>query len=379
MDDATIRLIIIGSCVLFFSFLAFIIYFILAQKKKRDKALSKLGSKRNGTGEYEGMQYLYRFYPGTRNAPSFFRVEIVCPSNRRFKIRKESRFDRLAKVMGIACEVDTGDPAFDADYYISTDDVQFTRELFTAAEKRQAVRTIMESGFTHVELDGGKIRALCSPFKISREIDKELLHAIAHNLLLLAQELPHVVKTNPLEKPAWKKKRMVAFALPILFAVVAVPAFIFGITRYKPLDTFGIFLDSLKYTIPALFMYLVLAFFLLKGRSTSHREFLIFAVIALNVFIAGGWGVEIFLNGYLDTSQPSSHNSSVRWKSKHTSDNSTTHYAHVASWRLPGQSEKIQVSPDVYYAIAERKSSLEITTRDGGLGFEWLVDCRLAH
>jgi hypothetical protein len=78
-------------------------------------------------------------------------------------------------------------------------------------------------------------------------------------------------------------------------------------------------------------VYAALAVVLLKGRSSSHRELLIAVPIALTGLILGGWGGEMVLNGCLDRSEVANHRAKVLWKSKSTSDNSTTYYTHVES------------------------------------------------
>ena len=377
MDITVIRIIIVAMSVSFLSFIFFIIYFALKQKRMRDKALEKLGSP-SGAGRIDSVEYRYRYYPGSKNSPSSFRVEIDAPSDKLFKVAREGGFDRLSKRLGISTEIQTGDRDFDENFYITTNDNKFIQSFFGSSAKRQAVRDIFSNGFNRVEHDGKRMVAICSPFKMDKEIDQSLLTHLASDLIRLGEGMPHVSQ-SPLwanQSSAWKTNRIMVFSIAFLVSVIGITALVIGLSRYNPLDTFAVFLDSLKWSIPAFVIYAGLAVFLLKGRSSSHRELLVAVPIALTGLILGGWGGEMVLNGYLDRSQTAHHQARVLLKTKSTSDNSTTYYAHVESWR-GGGTEKIRISHADYLAIRENRTALALDTKSGRFGFEWLENYRL--
>lgn len=107
MDITVIRIIIVMMSVSFLSFILFIMHFALKQKRMREKALEKLGSP-SGSGMLNLVEYRYRYYPGSKNSPSSFRVEIDAPSDKSFKVAREGGFDRFSKRIGISTEVQTG-------------------------------------------------------------------------------------------------------------------------------------------------------------------------------------------------------------------------------------------------------------------------------
>ena len=55
-------------------------------------------SRSTSTGTHEGTEYKYEYFPGSRNAPSYFKIEVACPSSGSFKIAKETGFDRFFRV-----------------------------------------------------------------------------------------------------------------------------------------------------------------------------------------------------------------------------------------------------------------------------------------
>jgi hypothetical protein len=63
-----------------------------------------------------------------------------------FRIRREKYFDRVAKVLGIATEFQTGDRKFDAHAYVLCEDQRLLRALAVDKELRQAVSDLIARG-----------------------------------------------------------------------------------------------------------------------------------------------------------------------------------------------------------------------------------------
>ena len=144
MNITIFRIIIVFTSISFFAFIFYIIRYAMKQKRMRNKALGKLGSSPNGTGIFESTEYRYCYYPGSKNSPSYFKVEIDASSDGSFKIARESGFDRLFKRLGISTEIQTGDTNFDDSFYITADNEEFTKAVFSSTERRQAVRNIID-------------------------------------------------------------------------------------------------------------------------------------------------------------------------------------------------------------------------------------------
>jgi len=375
---STVQIIsIIVVSVSFLAFLFYILQYAVKQKEMRDRALGGLSS-RNGTGMLDSNEYRYRYYAGSNNSPSGFRVEIDAASEGSFKVAREGRFDRLAKRLGITTEIQTGDRDFDEDFFITTSDNEFAQSFFSSSDKRRAIRDIFEKGFNRIEHDGQTMVAICSPFKMDERIDESLLRQLASDLVTLAQRMPHISQAPLWSGPSstWKTRRILAFSMAILVSILGAAAVFIGLSRYRPFDLLSVFLDSLKWSLPACVVYVALAVSLLKGRSTSHRELVIVVPIALTGLILGGWGGEMVCNGYLDTSEVTTHRARVVLKTESRSKNGTTYRAHVASWRNTG-SEKIRVTHAEYRAIRKNQTVLALDTKPGRLGFEWLKEYRL--
>lgn len=324
-------------------------------------------------GKTEGVDYNWMYHRGSRNSPSYLSVTMDCQSPGSFKITKETGFDRFFKKLGICIEIKTHDTEFDDKFYITTNTVNFTNLFFSKSQKRRIINEIYDKGFNEISHNGKVMMAKCSPFRPGKQFDMTVISEIAALLDQLTKDMPIAPTPQAFASTGWKVKRAVAFAVPVLLEMLAVTALVFGIVKYTPLDGWQLGLSFLKYSIPPLIIFLWLAAMLLKGRSSSHREFIIVVFLSFFAFILAGPGLGIYLNGYLDKSQPVIHETVVLSKYISRSKDSTTYYANVESWRADGGIEAIRVSSYDYDRIIPRKTEITVTTKPGKFKHEWLV------
>lgn len=354
-----------------------LILVILRRKKQMQGRVSGLlQSGNSGTGTCEGTEYQYEYFPGGKNAPSYFRISVPCRSAGSFTVAKETGFDRLFARFGLSNEIRTGDAGFDDSFYITTNTVAFTKAFLSMREKRSAIRAIHDAGFNRIGHDGKVLMATCSPFRLDKEVDAALIEAIVSHLAILAQRIPATPVFSSAGESNWKLRRVIAFAIPCLLYMIGITAFILGMMKFQPLDIWTVVLDSLRIGIPALALFLWIAVMLLKGRSTSHREWIIVFAMALIAFPGAAAGCEILLNGYLDRSEASTHVVKVIGKYESRSDKGTSYHAVVESWRQRN-SEKLKISSHDYPRLTPNRSEIAVTTSPGEFGFEWLVGYQL--
>ncbi len=328
--------------------------------------------------EIAGQPYRYQYVPGSRNSPPRFTVGVECVSPGAFKVKKEKGFDRLFKRLGIAEEIQTGDPIFDQDLYLDTESVAFTRSYFQDHHKREAMVGLFQQGFSRVVHDGKSIQATIQPFRPGDSREPDLIqHAVAA-LKTLASDLPEqYYEPRIAGAAAWKVKRVLIFAVLVASAAAAVASLATNFRFYAALDKLDAFLVSLRYSVPALVMFGILAVSWLKGRSSSHLEVTAALAGALLAFPAGGFGLLLFLNGYLDTSPTVQHRAEAVEKHYTRSKDSTTYHVVLRSWREGRSREEIIVSRSVYAATRPGASEITVGTRAGRLGFQWVESYRL--
>lgn len=353
-------------------------FFLIRRQRSKNTKLKEqglLGKGAKGQGIYEGVEYSYLYFQGGKNAPPYFNVTIVCPSSGSFRITRESRFDRFFKKLGICVKLETHDQEFDKTFFITTDAVGFTRELFSKAEKRGLVMDIFAKGFTEIKYDGKKMMVNWVSFPRNKLMEVKAVEEIASLLGQLGRGMPHIseYETESRENAGLKQKLFIAYAVPILLLIAGIAGLAIGLTSYIPLDEGKIILNSFKYSIPCLFLFLWAMIMLLKGRTSSHRELIPAMILSILGFILGGMGGEITLNGWLDKGKPTAHEARVINKYYSKSKNSFTYYAVVESWREGQYYEKLKVG-ESFYDYLEPDESIIITTKPGKFGFEWLVN-----
>jgi hypothetical protein len=165
----------------------------------------------------------------------------------------------------------------------------------------------------------------------------------------------------------------------VFLLVAGFMALIFGLVLYKPLDVLPILLDSIKFSIILTLFPIWISAKLLRGKSTSHKDFAAISALFLAGFLIAGFGGEVFLNGYLDVGNTSKHNAVITRKHTSSNKNGTEYKVLVESWRENRTGEKFKVSEKSYKQIKPFESEMIITTKPGKYGFEWVVDKRLKH
>ena len=351
-------------------------------RKKRDLSqlpdeLKGLKSGKTISGDYDGTAYEVAYHAGGKNEPPRLTISIACESEGRFKIAKESGLDRFFKRHGITSEVQTLDKAFDDAYFIQSETADFVRQFFQPSEKRRAVQEMFELLYTVVEHDGKTMKAICSPFLLKIKRAPDFITKAVSQLAELSKNVPLVPQTPSLDLGAWKAKRGVAFAVPAVGLLAGASLLMLGLVRYPPLDSLSILLDSLKLSLPLLLVFLWLAIKLVRGRSTSHHDFLAVSLLAIIAFPLSGMGIETFFNGWLDRSPSSPHTVVVLDKTISRSGKTTDYNLVLESWRPGRQTEELEVSSQTHHRAVPNQTHVYIETKPGHFGFEWRVSYRV--
>ncbi|MDP8207856.1 MAG: hypothetical protein P9L92_14400 [Candidatus Electryonea clarkiae] len=336
-----------------------------------DKDNFKMRSK--GNGVYDDVEYKYQYSSGSQYSPATLKITIECAAEGSLKLAKQTAFDVFWEKMGLSREIKTGDKEFDDLFYITTDDDNFTAAYLGSKEKREAATEIFNSGFREITLKRKFIEAKQVKPKKKKEITESMIEGIVKQLIILSKDIPDVVPEVNVET-GWKTKRAAAFIIPTLLGLTGVVAMIAGLMKFEPLDTGFLLLDSLKYSVPAQAVFLWQTIWMIKGRSSSHHEFTAIFFISLFSFFLAGFGGELFLNGYLDESISTSYSTIVVSKKTETNKNNTDYKVKVESWREGKEYEKIETSKKIYESVNPHESTLNIRTKPGRFGYEWIVD-----
>jgi hypothetical protein len=377
-EETLFPIIIIGIVIIILAVVAFAVIKTIKRRRQQQAEFADgpemVAKGASGEDTYEDTTYRYKHFRGTDKAPPYFSITIPCSSSGAFTITPETKFDRFFKKLGVCVEIDTHDPGFDDAFYINTNTIPFARSFLEKSVNRNSIQALFDLGFNHLKHDGQSLTLTWRNFPRRTQMEVETMEKAVTQLVEQGRSLAKITSFETPEPSTWKLKRLFAFAFPILLAVTGIAAMIIALSSYKPLDKGKLFVDSLKYSLPLLFLFTWFSLRLLKGRSSSHRELIAVFFISLFAFPLAGFGYRGFLNGALDDSPPAVHQVIVLKKYYKRSKNKYKYYAVVNSWRKPETTERLRIKKSFYNYLQPGSSTISITTKPGKFGFEWIVE-----
>lgn len=364
-----------------------VIFLAIRQHRTKKRFMRRLveavGATRSGdvmAANYQGTKYYFYYFPGSKNSPAYFEVGIDCPSSGEFEISREGRADRFFKDVGVSSEIQTGDPEFDRELYIISERPDFASAVFALPEKRAAVQQIFQLGFNSLRLEDGSLFARWSPFQPKDEMNSSFITAVVPLLMTLAKDLPVIPQPiSRVESSGRKTKKVASFATPFALLALGVAFMIMGLRWYPPLDQGTLFLDSLRFSLPLLVLFLWFAARMVKGRASSHKDLISIFFISLFAFPLAGFGSELFLNGWLDPATATAHTVRVFGKYTTRSKNGTNYHMVLDSWRAAGKTEELNIASSLHKLIVPGRTLITVVTKPGRFSFEWIVGYHVAQ
>lgn len=319
------------------------------------------------SGALSGRHFTHRIVPGGRNRPP--RVELSTRSELRgeFAVRREGASEGFFKSIGIAGEAQTGDSAFDREFYLAGVSRDYLEALFADARNRDAVRALFALGFDSVELQDGQLtaarRGQAQLLELSalREALEQLaaLHTTAGAMQVAMQGLGGL------------RTRHIDAACMVVMGV-AMTAFFATLHFLEPMvdGPFAMFLDSWRAALIAYGALVAVALLLLRGRANAPRELLMIALVGLPSTWAGGVGAAMLVNQYFDPSPPQSVSVPLLRRYETRGKNRAYHLV-FESWSARRGNVDIAVPLEIYRKAAPNQTWV-LETRAGRFGYAWV-------
>jgi hypothetical protein len=345
------------------------------------------GEVRNGVsgtvfqGVHQGVDYACKFHPGSKNSPPSLTVTLQRAAPGKLVVTRESGFDRAAKNLGLAEEVQAGSDDFDRAFYLDTDQTAFYGPYFGNRERREAVAALFAAGYSLARITFSRdgLSAVVTPLR-EKQLEGFPLPLFLDNLALLALGLPGAETTGPVldDEEARSASGRRRFALLVAFLVIlqltGIVLLVIGLTAYTPMGA-SLVWRSLKYSLPAYGFFAWLAWGLCKGRSSSHKRFLGLAVFGLPAFLVGILGVMLFANGRLDLEPGRIYNLPVVYKYVSRDKNSKNYHLVLRHWDPRKERKTLLVDRSFYDRVVEGES-VWVTIKPGYFHQEWLQSVR---
>jgi hypothetical protein len=343
-----------------------------------NQSLSGLGGQRtgmySGTFNVEGRTANFYYYPGSRNRSSELRIFIDGNFSAHCVIRREIGIDTFAKDIGLNKEVQLNEPAWDAQLYFECDDQIFVQELMRSADMKMAVRDLLVT-FNSIEISGSRCAVVKKPCTQLSSVDTSDLSAAAAQLVKLTTYIPASYSGSGSATPLtdeFKSSQNLFTGFGIGFLIVGILLSLWGTSSFEPLRGSRIFLASLGFSLPLLALFVAYAYHELAGHSTSDKAFFGAALSAAIGLVLCGWGGAMVFNGSMDASLREGHRTAVYSKYITHHKSSTYYHVSVEGWSRGSSGYDFQV-PLYTYNQLKPGDPCEVTTRQGALGFEWVV------
>lgn len=139
------------------------------------------------------------------------------------------------------------------------------------------------------------------------------------------------------------------------------------------MDSLTLFAYSLLVSLPFLIVFLWISARLVRGRSTSHWQWLSLAAFAVPLIPASIYGTASVLNRSFDNGEPLHYQATIEntTHSQHRRRHDR-YYARFPSWRNPSQTYSHKISRSEYDKIQPGQTLIKLTLRRGWLGYEWI-------
>ena len=290
-----------------------------------------------------------------------------------FEVRREGAADRLIEGLSLARPIRTADPAFSDRYHIDSDDEAFATAYFADMGKRSAVEAVFAAGFTSLAWEEGHASAVWEGFQ-PKDDNADFVGAASAALRALTLNVPAVAPA-PLVAGGLVEKTFNSYAgIGTFVGFIAVYAtVVFNGSFYgRPIDGWALFMASLRISLPLAGACVLAGLSAVRGKSWFLKAAGKLIMAAALLFPSLGFVGYELVNSLLDGGAPESFTLSVTDKYQ-SSGKHTSYYVYVSPWRSGQYNPRFEVGYGVYHNVVKGRTQVQLTTRPGRLGHEWIV------
>ena len=300
-----------------------------------------------------------------------------------FALTGESLWDRIFKFLGVAAELQTGDPEFDRKIYVAGDHPALHRVLRDDARVRSRIVALFARGARRIFCDGRRLWVESADVGYPSDGELDNLHGLHVAVKQAAPGRGHWL----LDPFLWTAIAIEAVVWSI--ALYGVPAFVEQLYRGEVRGEMQRYFDWAALVKPGLMLaagvFVVLFGFivlLMRGSSRGHRILVeSFLVLAIGLPVSAMQAISDF-NISRDASAPREFEyrivEKVRGRSVGRGVRSTTYHLKLApvSGDAPALRDALLVSSDVFRRAREG-STVRITSHAGRLSIPWIARLHL--
>jgi hypothetical protein len=319
------------------------------------------------SGTLSGMAFTHKIVPGGRNSPPRVALSARCALRGEFSVRREGGGETFFKSIGLAGEAQTGDAAFDREFYLAGRSRAYVQAIFSDAQNRDAVRALFALGLDSLELNDGELTAIRGrpPQFLELGTLRGALEQFAAlrttpTALQVAMQGIGGVRTRSIDKAC-----LGAFG-------VGAGAFMATVYLLEPMvdGQFAMFADSWRQALIVYGMLLAATLLLLRGRANAPRELLMIALLGLPAIWIGGVSGAMLANQYLDSSPPRIVRVSLLRHYVSRGKHSSYHFV-FSGWRNADGAVHVVVPLEIYRKARDNQF-WRLEMRAGHFGYAWI-------
>lgn len=332
-------------------------------------------------GLHGGVPFTCRYFMGSKNSPPSLTIRIGIPCSARFRISREAWYDRFAKRIGLAAEIQTGDPLFDKAYFFDTGRGDIFLPYLSDPSRRQQIDHLFSLALPVREIvfDKKGLRIVLSPFRgddfASVPADQYLDGLLSLSVGLT--DAGHSLSYGQSLSPGAPRPPVSSAGLVLVFSFLGIlilggaVCLGVGLNKYEPLGN-RLIVHALAISAPAALVFLYLVFRWIRGRSSSHRFFLFVLILSLAGFPLALTGSAVITNGYLDQGIETPREVPITDRYVTKSKDSQSYNLTFPSWQHPGETDHISVSNEFFRAVRPG-DRIVIRTKPGFWQEEWIA------
>jgi hypothetical protein len=320
-----------------------------------------------------GHEIRLHYYTGQEKAAGDLSLAVAVNAQESFRVGKHHLADAMFEGLGLEGRIATPDPRFDARWHVVSDEPAFAAACFASSAARQAVETLLREGCHHVLLEAGELKAVWEPFQPRAGMGVDFIRRSLSSMAALAEAIPAAEPSAVPFQTGGLEKRTFDITLGVsgIAGLILMYALMLISQAYNPLDRTGMFLLSLRASLPLSILGLLSLVVLLRGR-TWFALGLLEGAATFPFLVITCWFATTVLDIQLDAGTPSVHRAAVVRKFE-DGYRGTTWKVEVDSWRPGHVVEELRVTEDQYAGVRPGCTWAMVTTQPGFLGQAWVT------
>jgi len=122
------------------------------------------------------------------NIPPKLHIALLVPCSFKLQVTREGKDTLFLKNIGLLKDVQTGDPAFDAQFVLSSDAAEAVQSLFVSPENKEAARRLADLGF-YLTFDKTGVTAIKPSYNADGDMTAAAVEVVLVQLDILSQRL----------------------------------------------------------------------------------------------------------------------------------------------------------------------------------------------